>query len=77
MTKFILLVLVLALVFWYLARKPGKAADNQGGTRSDPVERMVVCAHCRLNVPESESVGSAGHYYCCDEHAKSGPQDNG
>jgi uncharacterized protein len=33
---------------------------------------MVTCAHCHLNVPESESVASDGQHYCCDEHRQLG-----
>lgn len=37
-------------------------------------ERIVECAHCGLNVPESEALQESGRFYCCDAHRLSGPR---
>ncbi|MEI6416040.1 MAG: PP0621 family protein, partial [Pseudomonadota bacterium] len=36
-------------------------------------EKMVVCAHCHIHVPESEAVTADEHHFCCEEHRQLGP----
>jgi len=65
--KFILLVLIVLAAYWlFTARRAGKHPGTQ--TNGAKAERMVVCAHCSLHLPLSESISEAGRYYCCDEH---------
>jgi uncharacterized protein len=77
MSKFILLLLVVAALYLLLrARKGRRAADRQrsghGATRESSAEPFVVCAHCGVNVPLSEAVTIEGRYYCCEEHRQLG-----
>lgn len=78
MAKFLLLVIVLLGVCWWLISQR-KKQDNPNGSRSANqaderiAERIVVCAQCRLHVPESESIAHEGRHYCCDEHRQRGP----
>ncbi len=77
MAKFLLLILILFLVFWFVFRQRNNQGDssNQQGSSSatnDSAESMVVCAHCHLRIPESESLISDGRHYCCDEHRQLG-----
>ncbi len=69
------------LLFWLLLalgafllfkglKRPGrhdvaKAAKGSG-------ERMVTCAHCGVHLPQSDSIESAGQYYCSEEHRRLG-----
>ena len=57
-------------------RKPaGDAPEGAPATPRSEVqdfEQMVACAHCGLHVPESESVRSAGEFFCSEEHRRLG-----
>ncbi|HNA28737.1 MAG TPA: PP0621 family protein [Thiobacillaceae bacterium] len=35
-----------------------------------PVEDMVRCKICSVNLPRSEAIMSQGRFYCCDEHRR-------
>lgn len=75
--KFLLLLAVLAIVIWYwLGRRntPTGSADARTppGAAKNITENIVVCAHCHLHVPESESIQAEGRHYCCEEHRKLG-----
>ena len=38
------------------------------------MERILECAHCGLNVPESDGVREGGRFYCCNAHRLAGPR---
>lgn len=74
-SKAILLILILLLaylIFRGQRKKGGGHAPADASVQPVP-EKMVVCARCRLHVPEDESVTAAGQRYCCDEHRQLGP----
>jgi len=71
MAKILLLALVALAIFWLFFGRHKRPSDR-GSKPSAKVERMVVCAHCHLHVPESESVVADGRHFCCDEHRKLG-----
>ena len=74
---------MIRLVFWLLVAFVVVAAIRRLGSRSEaasrtpPMERMVACRICGLNVPESEAVpvpgreGAPRAWACCPEHARS------
>jgi uncharacterized protein len=71
----LILLLFLALVGYLLVKglkRPRRRGDPPGPRRDLPAERMVTCAHCGVNLPESESVGAGGRHYCSDEHRRLG-----
>ncbi len=70
MMKFLLLIAVLSIIVWLLARHRKQPPSNK--VDPETTEKIVVCAHCRIHVPESESIESDGRHYCCDEHRKLG-----
>ena len=65
-------VLVIAVVLiWFVVRglrRTGARTEQP----SRPVEVMVPCAHCRLNLPQSEAVAAEGIFFCCEEHRRLG-----
>jgi uncharacterized protein len=74
MGKFILLLFV-ALVGYLLFKglKARSRRDEQTKPRRDlPAERMVACAHCGVNLPESDSVRVGERHYCSEEHRRLG-----
>jgi uncharacterized protein len=68
--KYLLLVAVLYVLWrgWKLRRddslKPPPTAR--------PVERMVLCAHCAVHLPEGDALSDGGNYYCCEAHRLAG-----
>lgn len=76
MSKLLLLIVVLAAVFfiWKGTRiaKPKPPEPKSAA----PVERMVRCAHCGVFLPLSEAVARADEHYCCEQHANQGRADS-
>ncbi|MDO8960379.1 MAG: PP0621 family protein [Rhodocyclaceae bacterium] len=72
--KVILLILAILLVYWLFWGQRKKNSTDGSADKSAPAspEKMVICAHCQLHVPESECVTAEGRHYCCDEHARLG-----
>lgn len=71
----LILLLFLALVGYLLVKglNRSKPRDEPSRPQRDmPAERMVTCAHCGVNLPESESVRAGGRHYCSDEHRRLG-----
>ncbi len=73
--KAILLIIVVLLIYWVFWGRQrggsGGAATDRSAPPASP-EKMVVCAHCKLHVPESECVSADGRHYCCEEHRQLG-----
>jgi uncharacterized protein len=68
-SKFLLLVIAVAVIYFLvtgLARKRGRRSAPP------PSESMVPCAHCGINVPRSEALGSGGRFFCSEEHRRIG-----
>ncbi|MDO9601877.1 MAG: PP0621 family protein [Rhodocyclaceae bacterium] len=74
MFKVILLILAILLVYWFFWGQRKKNPADTSADKSAPAspEKMVICAHCQLHVPESECVMADGRHYCSDEHARLG-----
>ncbi|MHB1360077.1 MAG: PP0621 family protein [Rhodocyclaceae bacterium] len=74
MFKVILLILAILLVYWFFWGQRKKNPADDAADKSAPArpEKMVICAHCQLHVPESECVMADGRHYCSDEHARLG-----
>lgn len=74
--KTILLIIAVLLIYWFFwGRQRGESADAPAEKSTPPgnPEKMVVCAQCKLHVPESECVSADGRQYCCEEHRQLGP----
>lgn len=68
MNKLLLLVFVIAVV-WWLA-KGFRRKDAAGSGSAAVPEQMVNCGHCGLYLPQSEAVREGDKYYCCAEHRR-------
>lgn len=62
----ILLVLAIVVVVYLFFKS--KRAKSQTHTIQNPVENMVKCAACELNIPKSESLQVGTYFFCSAEH---------
>lgn len=72
MTKIILVVLGLLLVYWIL--KSYRRRVDRGGDKAPPAtaENMVQCERCGVHLPRSESITTQDRFYCSPEHQRAG-----
>jgi uncharacterized protein len=64
--KFLLLLVFLGIVWWAWKKR---AAVPPPAARPDPqTEKMVVCAHCGVHLPESDGVAAGELHYCSEAH---------
>lgn len=77
---FILLALAI-YIGWRLWKAQRSRSASAGGQRSEgrnvPLEAIVRCDACGLNLPQSEAlplaVDGSRRWYCCEEHRSQGP----
>jgi uncharacterized protein len=77
--KWLILLLVIWVV-WRVFRSLRQSVPPPARSRTGEV--MHACAHCGLNVPESEAVIEAvikgpALSYCCEAHRRLGPAAQG
>ena len=66
--KYLLLFVVLAVI-WSIWKKRNQSADPAESKQPDPApEKMLLCAHCGVHLPESEGVLDGERVYCCAAH---------
>lgn len=71
--KWFLLVIGLALAYWWLVAKKQRDRPVHLEAQSKPTEssnpkRMVSCSYCDLHLPEDDAIAFDGRYYCCPDH---------
>jgi uncharacterized protein len=78
----LILILIFIGIWWVrgaLRRFKGQSEERAAHkaaaqARVEAPERMRECAHCGVNVPESEGVEGEGRFYCCNAHRGAGPR---
>ncbi len=76
MLRFLLIILVIAMVIAVIKRmKFDGIKDNGESTKLSPA-KMVKCASCELHVTQEEALESRGQYYCCLEHQRKAEIEN-
>lgn len=65
--KYLLLVAVL-YVLWRVWKKRQDGPLKPPPAASRPVERMVLCAHCSVHLPEGDAIRDGALFYCCEAH---------
>ncbi|WP_119152938.1 PP0621 family protein [Caldimonas tepidiphila] len=77
MTKVLILLAVIALLWWLLRPRPGRGGADAGAApqaRDASPREIVACARCGVHVPRDEALpGPAGEPYCCEAHRGAGP----
>lgn len=69
--RFLLLALVIYVIYFWLRRAAARARN----TAAPPAqENMVVCAHCGVHLPQSDSIAAGARFYCTEEHRIAGPK---
>ena len=64
-----LLLLALIGVIWWMWKKRSALPQADGDVRRDrEPEKMVVCAHCGVHLPESDSLTDGQAIYCNAAH---------
>ncbi|MBL8431321.1 MAG: hypothetical protein J0M01_02625 [Dechloromonas sp.] len=65
--KYLLLIALVAAIWWVWKKRAQRPAPRTPGGARDP-ERMVVCAHCGVHLPQSDSIAANGAHFCCEAH---------
>ncbi len=68
----LLRIIIILIGLWLVLTivKRALASRQKPPTDKPSVAHMVVCAHCGVHVPESESVQGGNKHYCSEEHRK-------
>ncbi|MDO9597562.1 MAG: PP0621 family protein [Azoarcus sp.] len=75
----LLIFLLLLGAIWWVRRaltRPRNGA-SRGAKKVAGPERMLACAHCGVNVPESEGVRDGEVFFCCETHRSLGDAGKG
>lgn len=70
MVKILLLIAAVWVVILLVRRYQRSLV--QPHTTVKPVENMVKCAHCAVNLPRGEAIYTQGDFYCTAEHQRLG-----
>lgn len=67
-------ILLLIAVVWvvYLVIKRYQRSLTAAAAPPKPVENMVKCAHCAVNLPRGEAFYTQGDFFCTVEHQRLG-----
>lgn len=70
MVKILLLIAAVWIVILLVRRYQRSLAQPDATVK--PVENMVKCAHCAVNLPRGEAIYTQGDFYCTVEHQRLG-----
>jgi uncharacterized protein len=73
MKYLIVLVVVVALLWWLLARP--RKVSGRAGKSATPTITFVACAHCGVHLPGSDALMDGEKAYCSEAHRRAGPSD--
>ena len=70
--KYLLLLALLAGVWWAWSKRAAAREAAEPARKDRSPEKMVMCAHCGVHLPESEALLEAGEPYCSPAHRAAG-----
>ena len=73
----ILFWIVLAVVVYAVTRSWSRAGARRPRAGDRPSERIVACAACGLNLPQSEALARGADWFCSREHLEQTPPTQG
>jgi uncharacterized protein len=73
--RVVLVVLLVAVVLWWLSARSRLRAAKKARTLDKPQE-FARCAHCGVHLPLTDAVIERGTAYCSDAHRIAGPKDH-
>ena len=65
--KYLLLIALVAVIWWVWKKRAQRPAAGPARAAPDP-EQMVVCAHCGVYLPQSDSIAANGARFCSEAH---------
>jgi uncharacterized protein len=68
----ILFLFVIGWAVYAILKNYKRSISPASQSREKPVEDMVRCAHCSVNLPRSEALYTGGQFFCTPEHQKIG-----
>ena len=69
MAKWLFFGLLAFVVYrMWMLRGSHQAAARPAGPVTPPVQQIVACDHCGVDLPDSESLKESGRHYCCEQH---------
>jgi uncharacterized protein len=71
MTRLVVWLALIGLVFWALSTRRRPRPDSKPKAKSERM--MVECVHCGLRVPGDEAVADGDRRYCSEAHRLLGP----
>lgn len=81
--KYLLVIAVVGVVLWLMfGRQSGRGQGRQGKPQAPPKAdarqlpvQIVACAHCGLNLPQTDTLqDAAGRSFCSEAHRAAGPR---
>ncbi|HZE60612.1 MAG TPA: PP0621 family protein [Burkholderiales bacterium] len=73
MGRLLILLLIVALVVWFVRRGTRRAEPQREAPAARTSEELVRCVQCGVLLPRAEARMAAGAIYCSDEHVRLGP----
>jgi uncharacterized protein len=72
--KFLIVLVVVVGLLWWLLARPRKASARTGRSAT-PTVAFVACAHCGVHLPGSDALMDGERAYCSEAHRLAGPSD--
>lgn len=72
MLKILLLIAIVFVVIGVFRAYQRSLQKSPPPAGNPPVEDMVKCAQCGVNLPRSEAIYSGGDFFCTPEHQQLG-----
>ncbi len=76
MLRFLLIILVIAMVMVVFNRMKLSRISNSKESKKLSPAKMVKCASCELHVTLEDAQKYRGQYYCCPEHRNKAQTEN-